>query len=188
MYIGVNYRAGFSGILDTFTRSDNNSTLGVAETGELWKGSSGIMGISNNKAYPVFGELVFREVDLGSADFTAEVFATWVTTSSIGIVFRGDTTNNNRMTFLITNANTVTLNKKISGVSTNLGSKAFSPVNGQTYKMGIFVSGNNFKAYIDDQLIFDQTDDNVLKTNTNHGIIVAGASIADARFDDFKLQ
>ena len=119
--------SGNAAWVDTFDRTDSAASLGTASSGGTYTASTGIFGISGNKAYPVSAARVFAAV--GSADHEVSVTMAGVTLSvQQWLIFRGvDASNYWRVgigTPVAGTAQTVVLQSIVAGasvVNTNIG-------------------------------------------------------------------
>lgn len=95
--IAAHYVAGgaAASVSDSFNRADNASSLGTADTGQVWSALLGTWGISGNKAYKPSGAgQSFAVVESGLADCTIAVTVSGTLTAGGGICFRATDANN----------------------------------------------------------------------------------------------
>ena len=180
-------------VYDGFNRADNASSLGNADTGQVWSASG--FGIVSNKGHYVINtnNAVIATLDGGVVDvFSAQAKIKYVLVggSAVGVACRTDGTTDNRITAMIqTSTRKFLCTKSVSGTSTVLGSIDFSPIDGVEYTIKIEVNGNTFACYVDGILKIQVTDDNALKTNTKQGIVLYnGSTLSTITFDDFRVE
>lgn len=77
--------------IDSFSRQNNASTMGSADTGQVWAPQSGTWGISDNRAYAVAAGTTLLAVGASDVDLTAEVTRPAIGTIGIAVRASGDT-------------------------------------------------------------------------------------------------
>jgi len=173
-------------VFDGFNRADDATSLGSADTGQVWVATDIVFGISSNKGYAVSGTFGMATVSCDSGDINIRAKIIWKSDQADSIVFRTDGTMSNRMGFTIKPDN-ISLTKRISDVSTELGNSAFTPGNGVEYMLEVVCQGDSFKCYLNGIEKFSLTDNNILKSNTKHGVLLySGLSIPTSTFDNFS--
>lgn len=170
-------------VSDTFTRADSTSTLGSADTGQAWSAQVGTWGISGNQACETLATgSANAVVDAGVADGEAEVDVTWQSGQG-GLVARS--VDGNDLLLAIIYAGTLELYKIVAGLSTALGSYAWTPVMGTTYNLRISARGSAIKVYLDgtERIAVTET---AHQSATKWGIWASSSSAN--RFDNFKVR
>jgi hypothetical protein len=112
-----------AGVNDGFTRADNNSTLGQADSGQLWKAVTGTWGIRDDEAYVVTPHANNRSlavIDMGAGDGTVKVSFPH-TSSGSGLVFRYKNSVNFWQIEAVTDYATWNVRKVVDGQSTSFG-------------------------------------------------------------------
>lgn len=169
-------------VYDSFDRADSSTTLGTADTGQVWAtvidtGSPGTTGwgIISNTAYMPSGAFQnLAYVDSGLSDCTVEV--TMVNAAGdAGVCFRVVNGSNN----FVSTSNALFV--RVSGSFTNLGSWGY--VAGDTIK--VVLSGSSIKCYTNgvEQLSVTNTNH---QSATNHGMRRNGGFAV--RWDDFRVK
>lgn len=162
-------------VTDTFNRADNASSMGNADTGQMWVPNSGTWGISANRAYEtgVAGVQATTVVDSGMSDCYVEV--TLTTFDDTGLCFRSTDDNN----YFLTNGST--LFRKQGGVYGGIGGIG-GILSGDVLKVEL--NGSSIKVYVNGSLALSVTD-TFNQTATKHGLRKNGTDVA--RFDDFSV-
>lgn len=172
-------------VSDTFDRANSTTTLGTAEVGGVWKLDQGtsILGISSNKAYPVYVNLdTTAYMDTGAANATISVDGVYA--GYLGINFRYvDTGSHLRLRLSSTGLALFTL---VGGVTTTIGSYAVTPTTGNTYKLKVVANGNSIQCYLNDELVITATTAQ-FNTASKHGLIFLKAYVTDTRYDNFLV-
>jgi hypothetical protein len=184
--------ADFGGIImDSFNRSDNNTSLGIADTSQSWNisalGSALPWGILGNKAYSTDNVqgVQMAYLDGGISDnFECSVDMTWA--SYTALMFRYMDSNN--MYFARISTSGLGLFRNINNSSTQIGNAySFTPVNGQTYNVRIVVNGSSYQVYLDGTQQINGTDtDTTLNSYTKFGFRTYYDNTS--KFDNFRVS
>lgn len=174
-------------IVDTFTKTDSNTSLGVTEVGSLtWQAiGSAVYGIASNKAKPVSGSgnsPVYVDVGSPNVDVSVTIDTYDGGSNEEAIYFRLADANN--WFRFVRSGGTILLQKNIASSVSTIISKAMTFNNGDVFK--ISCRGNNIQCFINDALVLSHvtTENNA---NTKHGFGQATANTA-ARFDNFQIS
>lgn len=168
-------------ILDTFSRADNASSLGSAETGQAWTARVGTWGVSGGKAYQPGGTSeALASLNSGASDYTATVDVTWQ--NAEGLLLRYVDTNN--YLFADIHSTGARLVRKLTGSTSVLATGAFTPVAGTTYVLRARVVGSQVTVWVDGVERISTTDSNFL-TSTRQGLRAHTATTA--RLDNFRV-
>jgi hypothetical protein len=126
---------------DTFTRPDDPSGLGTAETGQTWEILAGAWATASGKATAaVTGTAA---INVGAAD--VDVLALIVPASGApGVVFRSGTDNTTRLTVQLDVTNSLfNLQKTVGGTTTSLGSATQTITPGTPYIVRVVALGSS---------------------------------------------
>jgi hypothetical protein len=169
-------------VQDSFNRADNALTLGNADTGQTWGVTPNAWGISGNQAYSVDT----TTTDYASITGTINPFkmsATLKFSSYEGIMLRFSDTNNH--IFARIGSSDITLQKRVAGASTTIGTYTFSPVVGNSYLVQAICNGSNIRIILDGIERINVTE------TFNQSAIKVGIKVfasAAGRFDNFLLE
>ena len=181
----TNEGGGTVSITDSFNRTDS-ATLGTADTGETWTssaGSSGVFGISSNKAY----------VSSPQANSVA-VLDTGITNYSVGATFTGTTgewglvlryvDSNNYLLVSFASQYWHRIRTRIASTNTAVVEKGFTTISDGTL-VRVDVVGNAVTVYMNgiETLTYDLAG--ALSTGTKVGIF--SSSSTSNRWDDFYV-
>ncbi len=182
-------------VSDTFTRADNASSLGNAETGQAWvPGNFGDIavlptyGVSGNKAYcPNGGDQTdpHEWAESGFADVTITANVTVTGPAYLGLLFRRLDSSNYFSARLNTATNDLTLLRNLGGVRANRASVALAQGDPQVIALKVVLSGTSILVYADTVLLITYTDSN-FQTATKHGLYI-NALMSTARIDNFLV-
>lgn len=161
-------------VSDTFTRADDTTTLGNAETGQSWIPARGTWGITGNKGTCIASSDAIAVVDSGVSN--AEV--SFVRTGNMRLVYRFESLSSY---FMIQGAD---LYSQYKGTLVKILTGTVAPVDGNTVK--VVISGTEHKFYVNDVLSFTYNSSQGLYA-TKHGAGVSGPS-SSIKFDDFKIK
>lgn len=172
-------------ITDSFNRADS-ATLGTADTGQVWDssaGSSGVFGISTNKAYlSTTAANSVAVLDSGILDYSISATST-STTTDWGFTLRY-VDNNNYLRVFCTSQYWVYISTRISGTQSTIASLASTPlVDGTVFRVDII--GDDVNVYMDDVLKLTGDLSGVLTSGTKAGLLSGNTSIN--RWEDFSL-
>lgn len=159
---------------DTFSRPDSTSSLGTADTGQVWSALAGVWGISSGRAYMVTqaGDTM-AAIDCGKADIDLSCDVT--VNGKPGVMFRCQDANNTLMMFYNT-GNGIQLYRKISGTYTLMGTTAITIGSGAVSTWRIVATGQTITLYVGGVQQLQVTNANYLLTATKVGIRINDAS------------
>jgi len=171
-------------VSDGFNRSNSNTTMSDADTGQAWLYYNGTWGISNNQAYMATytGGTAQSSavVDSGVSNCTITVGIP-VISGEARVVFRlTDATN---LFQLKAYSNNYTLRRFVAGSSTNIASYSTTPANGD--RIVIALNGSQITVYINGTKAFTVSD-SFNQSATCHGI--GGYGTASERYDNFTVE
>lgn len=161
-------------VSDTFTRADNSTSLGSAETGQAWNALVGTWGVISGTAYTsVATAQSIAVIDTASTNADAQatvgggnqglvvglVDASNYYTSDSGIIYRC-----------------------VAGAFTNIGGGALTLAAGNV--MRLVRAGNQISLYRNGTLLASVTDSS-LTTGTKHGLRIHNS--ATVRLDNFTV-
>jgi hypothetical protein len=183
--IGISFGKRIKKMLarDSFSRADNLTTLGNAESGQAWTPTdSTVWGIESNTAKLVSGagRVVVNSVSDNYA-VQAKLSTMAAGTNIHRVVFRY-IDSSNELFFGKANATQYQLSKRVAGASTSLGLITQTPVSGDVIR--VEVRGNRITAKVNGITIIDVTD-SANSTGTKIGLYVGDTT---ARFDDFIVE
>lgn len=170
-------------VSDTFTRVDDNLSMGTAETGQVWTPLLGAWGIASNAAYPKTLDVnrAITVVESGISDIDISSDITWRVSEHI--VFRA--TDSSNMLVAAISGTGLLLIRYQADVSTTLYNYAFTPVAGTKYALRVTAVGTVLNAYLDGTLrITGGSSFNVAATKHGYRCF---SSPTSARFDNFKV-
>lgn len=182
---GVPYVApSGSTVTDTFTRADSTTSLGTADTGQVWSALKGTWGISSGKAYLVASdgggedELAVLDAALANGTISCD-FTTWQTGQRI--IFRA-TDYLNCLFATFDAANNVACYKRVAGTFTSVGTGTFTSVSGMT--ASVVASGSSITVKGNGTTVISLTE-SFNASATKHGIGIPDGFTA--RFDNFSV-
>ncbi|GEM_PF-2675138 len=175
-------------IKDTFTRADDATTLGSAETGQVWAVNSGTWGISSNKGQLVTGQAArydFAYINSGKTDFVADLtLSTVEDEEGICVAYVDDT---HCMWTAYSGAN-LWLARKSGGAASGVASAAVTKANGDVLR--VIKVGTSIKIYVNGVLKISYTlteaENIAFGSATKQGIYALNATTG--RFDNWLLQ
>lgn len=168
-------------VSDSFDRA-NSSTLGTADSGQLWVNRAGGLGIVSGKATRNAGSVVEADIDAGLSDCVVSVDLTWQLNA--GIAFRVFDSTNYFMARIASPAG-LQVYSIAAGAATVLGAYAFTPVAGTTYRLSVRLEGTSIIASIDGVERVNISS-NFNRTYTKHGLTVRDVAATDT-FDNFEI-
>lgn len=189
-------------VSDSFDRADSTTSLGTADSGQVWTAHSGTWGISSNKGYlaSTTGQAA-ASVDAGASDVEVSADITLSPTTDradAGLVFRLADDSNYLLALInkVTGSNSIQLFKRQAGSFTHLASVGSQGhVNGTTYDLRVVANGSSIEVFRDDTSVLTHTlsgaDLTTFGSNTRHGLRVHRGSTADdggTRFDNFLVE
>lgn len=181
-------RPALPSVSDTFTRADSATSLGSAETGQVWTALAGTWGISAGRAYcaAVEGGGTNRSavaVDSGASDGTVGVTLAVVASES-RVLFRASDVQNGFIVQAATDR--YILYRREAAVYTALGTYLAAPASGD--RVEVVLSGNSIRVRINGVERIAVTSTFNL-TATRHGLGMGdGGGAATARFDNFRVS
>lgn len=174
-------------VSDTCTRADSSTTMGSAETGQVWTAQNGTWGISSNQAYclsTTVGQSWSVSVDSGLSDMTysGEVQSgSGGTGRYAGLVFRQTNATNYLIFNFDNNLNQVELYRYQSGIFNSLGTYAVAIADNTIYTLKVVCVGSSVQCYIDSALALSVTE-TFNQTATMHGLWVYSNEGSGCRF------
>lgn len=181
--------AAASGVSDTFNRADNASSLGTADTGQVWSALQGTWGISTKQAYrtsTVDSDQAILASGLVNAKTTATLGVVGAN-GEFGVTVRCDGANNHYLAIVINSGGTaLALYKRVAGTYTQLGSNAAVAnwTTGDT--ISVEAVGTTIRGFRNGVSVISQTDSS-LASGTGAGIR-AGGTATTARWDNFLVE
>ena len=162
-------------VFDSFTRADNPSTLGNAETGQAWQVGGGTWGVIGGKAYCSASDGINNAyIDVGTADFAATVTFSTVTIPRSALYVRGNK-------YVIANSASTGYRYQIGPAAADIPGPVI-PANGDVIKFQC--QGLNYKIWINGVLKVDQTgtagSDTTARISSNYSTL--------SRYDDFTVE
>ncbi|MCS6570342.1 hypothetical protein NYQ35_16165 [Curtobacterium flaccumfaciens pv. flaccumfaciens] len=181
-------------VYDSFTRADNTTSLGNAETGQPWV-------VSGVDPWGISGGTAYRPVTTGASDTLATISASATVdmtvviaqasnangTGGMGPVWRYSDANN--FWLIDISAGATAVYKKVAGSFVSVGTISTLIAAGDTIR--VTASGSTHTIYINGAQAYTTTDA-FNSTATSHGMRTAtagtgGYSSAARRFDSFKV-
>lgn len=172
---------------DSFNRADNNTTIGIADSGQTWSNIEGGMGILSNKAVVTWkspGQNSCAVLD--SKNYNIDVSCDCTYTDYFGVILRCKDAYN----FVVVRMNpaSVVLARMVSSATTIISTYNHAPTVGKTYKLKIKAFGNVIKVYLDGVQIISTTCDFFL-TETLVGFRYWNTSTSIAvKYDNFVVN
>ena len=168
-------------IYDDFTRA-NASTLGRAQSNEVWSGTG--ISIASNEAKPSTTAETINTLDLGVSDMILEMDAKHInsaeTNAAIGFVFRYADANNYYRVMLDPSVPEVRWDKVSSGFTLAVSAVSLTGILdplGDTVEMRLLVQGTRHRLWLRNssyprgRLVYDEThSDAALDSNTKCGL------------------
>lgn len=174
-------------VVDTFTRADNASSLGTADTGQAWTAHAGTWGITGGQATAFSGVDISATVDAGSAD--VDVSVTLAALQGGGGEYSGLTLRyvdaNNRIRLYLNGGtgSAIVARYRIAGVQSDI-------TLGGTWAAGdvlrAVVVGSSLAVYRNGTLVGTRGDAPHV-TATRHGLHAESYG-GGIRFDDFSVK
>ncbi len=166
-------------VSDSFNRANNFTSMGRADTGQLWiNGDTAVYGVNNSSAFLNSGSGT-AYVTIAETDLIAIQITTSSITGSVALEFRQADSDNLWRFFRL--GTSVRLDKITGGASTIVATGAINLINGN--KLRVELRGCNIQAFVSVKL-FDITD-------CTHG---GGNSygfrdlVGGSDFDDFLIE
>lgn len=170
-------------IQDSFTRSDNATSLGNADTGQPWTVINGTAGISSNQARiaSISSDRAIPNINADIANCSVEIqFA--VIELNMFLAYRVQDISNFWMVQQDV-AGKYTLWKRNAGTFTQMGQFTGTVANGDMIR--VVMSGSSIQVYINGTLRISVSDAH-LSTATRHGF--GSPTAGTARFDNFRVE
>jgi lysophospholipase L1-like esterase len=193
-YVSVASASPWTGsVTDNFDRADSATTLGSAQTGQVWTASRGTWGITGNAAYSataVDDDLASIETTWTNHRVTVNIpVPSGVSAASPGITARFADTNNHYMAvmgFLSGGtAPTVKLYKKVAGGYTQLGTTVTLPNQTGTAKFALSAFGTTITVFVNDVAVIRKID-GALTAGTKVGLRQGG--VTACRWNDLSAD
>lgn len=183
---------GTLAVLDSFDRADSLTSLGSADTGQVWTAHAGTWGISGSTAYIASSVSdAAATVDTGTPDGLISLDLTTGTSIVNGIYCGIDfrtTDATNRLFARLRETGHVELYKQVAGTYTSLGSAVVAVAVNTTYRLAVRLVGSSIKVLVDGVELLSVTE-TFNNTVTHHGLTghSAGDSLA-VRWDNFRVD
>lgn len=173
-------------VSDSFDRADSGTSMGTADTGQVWTPLAGTWGIDTNRGYSVGSDPADRQVvvESGVSDPTVAVDVPVLDSGGgTGLLFRGVDANNY---WIFTSEGTRwALYKRVTGTHTLVGSFTETPTIG---RWEVACSGSSITCKIDSVTKVTATD-TTHQTATRHGLrIFRQSATSSSRFDNFTVS
>tara|TARA_Y100000593_G_scaffold41217_1_gene79133 strand:+ start:6448 stop:8664 length:2217 start_codon:yes stop_codon:yes gene_type:complete len=157
-----------------------------------WTASTGAIichATSNSYAKNTGGANAIYTTDMGESELdiamTATTSSSTASANDCGLILRYVDANNYAYATIDTSANTIHVNKVISGSTTSIGTASYSWGASTKHTLSIRMHGTSFKIFVDDVLQGTVgLDDSAINSATKHGIFI-NASGSDVRIHDF---
>ena len=178
-----NYRGAGSWMLfDSFNRADSATSLGMADTGQVWQAITGTWGISGNRAYnPSATADAFAVVDAGVADCSVEVKLA-VLSTSCGLYLR--VTDALNWIRVIRDSAVLRLQKRVANSTSTPYSVGQAFADGDVLR--VVLSGSTISFAVNGVAVGTPQTVVEFMDVTKHGIGTAGGSSV-ARWDGFRV-
>lgn len=171
-------------VSDTFDRPDSTTSLGTADTGQVWAALDGTWGIETNRAYTPGGGLDRQAVvESGASDVTVEVTVPVVTTGA-GVVGRSVDGSNYWLWTWEAGVPRMALYKRVGGGHTLVGSYSLAALPDGS-RLGLRMTGTTVVGLLDGMDVLTVTD-SAHQTATRHGMRVYNSDIT--RLDNFRVE
>ena len=164
------------GVVDSFARTASSSSLGTSDTGDTWSAvGSAVWGIQHSGAYLATASGTTNLAETTGVADGQITFSEPSPTTGLGVVFRGDASNNTGFVVEPNSSSGVwTLYKVTSGGTlTSLGSTAASTCCTANQVVTIRFAGTSIKVAVDGVTSLTVTNSSYT-TNTHIGLFVAG--------------
>ena len=157
-----------------------------------WTASTGAIichATSDSYAKNTGGANAIYTTDMGESELdiamTATTSSSTASANDCGLILRYVDANNYAYATIDTSANTIHVNKVISGSTTSIGTASYSWGASTKHTLAIRMHGTSFKIFVDDVLQGTVgLDDSAINSATKHGIFI-NASGSDVRIHDF---
>lgn len=173
-------------VSDTFNRTNNATSLGVADTGQAWVMGNQSLGISDNRAYSSYPTQGYNypnnSIDVGVSDvsISANIYSA---SNNAAIIRARIVDEDNYLVAEINQLGTLNVIKQINNVNTTIASKTVSFVTGALLR--IDCKGTSIKVFYNDTLHFDLVE-TTLVNGTKHGLAIWDNN--QTYFDNFKIE
>ncbi|MGF9711633.1 hypothetical protein [Paenibacillus naphthalenovorans] len=171
-------------VYDSFNRANNASSMGNADTGQLWTYSDGsTWGISSNAAKRMSGaeQLGRAWIDSGISDVTVKCTFSTVA-RSMRVIFRATNDANEWMFGEVASAGKYALGKRVAGVFTSVASTATALAAGD--RIRVTCKGSDIKCYVNGVLLAS-VNDTANQTATKCGLLCEALTTT---YDEFSVE
>lgn len=171
-------------VSDTFSRADNASSLGSADTGQAWTALAGTWGISGNRAYnPSATSNGVAYVDAGVSDGLVECVIP-VLGGGPGLYFR--IVDADDYLRCVSTGTALIVEKRVASTFTQIASLTYTLVAGD--RLGVRLTGSTIDVSVNGESQGVVTD-SAHQSATMHGIgFNFGVGSSAARFDNFRVS
>lgn len=176
-------------VSDSFNRANSTTGLGTTDsfnggTNTAWQAITGTLGINTNQAYNAGATNdALAVVDAANADVKVSITIATANGIAEDAVYFRVTDANNKWRAIRSSA-TLFLQKFVSGTKTNVGSTAYSVVNGDV--LSVTVSGSSITVTVNGTTKLTATD-TFNQTVTKHGF-GQGTQSNVSRYDNFQVE
>jgi hypothetical protein len=188
--VSAHVRAGLTAdlvvVTDSFNRTDNPSSLGTADSGQVWSPLVGTWGISGNTAVlnAAPAGVKYAVVESGLSDATIQVDLGSETEQILGVAFRVQDASNGLVCRIIPSSGRLQLSSFVAGTLTQIALQDYGGEISCTLKVECV--GTTIRCYVDDVLYITATDVTLFQTATKHGLYGNNASLTT--WDDFSVS
>lgn len=170
-------------VLDGFNRANNNTSLGVSETGQAWQVLQGAWGIASNTAMSLtttgFARVV---IESGSSNCIISCTLSANYDGATRLIFRCTDANNEYV--FNSSAGTYVLGKRVNGTYSIRGTYLYTPVNGDIIK--VVLTDSNIKVYLNNNILMFNVTDTFNQNATKHGLCSYNSNLP--RWDDYRVE
>ena len=171
-------------VSDTFNRADSSSSMGTADTGQVWVALQHTWGIDTNRAYDTSASSDGTcYVESSNADCTIQVTLTTFG-SKAGFTFRVQDLNNHYIIRMQSGTNDVVCFRRQGGTYNAQGNNSISaPANGDVIKM---VLRGSLAMFFMNGVLKLAFSNSTFSTETKHGLHTLSDNTS--RFDTFTIK
>jgi len=173
-------------VYDSFNRA-NNANLNNADTGQTWSLLAGGVEISGNKAAATNTGVNRVAIQAGVINFITSAVFNVVNFTNDTITSFTRCLNASNFIGLRADKTNITLFTFINSTITVIGSYPLILPLGNS-KLALKTVDNTFTILLNDSVLFEITNDNVLKTSTMCGFTLYSTGIPVNKIDDFKVE
>ena len=174
-------------VTDSFNRADNASSLGTADSGQVWSALVGTWGISSNTAIRVSGAgtgYVVTESGIADAIIQAKLSPTDAAQTFLaGLIFRVQSTNNVWGFYIRPNLGLAILFKLVAGVLTTTDTVSYTRSAASVLK--VICAGTTIDCYVNEVRVIHATGRTDFQTATQHGLYANAVPVAT--WNDFAV-